>query len=45
VYLSGRNLPTAKVIRAQDLNVYDIMNARSLVLSEAALGKLTESLA
>jgi large subunit ribosomal protein L4 len=45
VYLSGRNLPTAKVIRAQDLNVYDIMNAKSLVLSEAALGKLTESLA
>jgi len=45
LYLSGRNLPTAKVVRAQDLHVYDILNARSLVLSESALGKIAESLA
>lgn len=37
VYLSSRNLPTAKVVSASDLNTYDILNAESLVLAESSV--------
>jgi large subunit ribosomal protein L4 len=37
VYLSSRNLPTAKVVTASDLNTYDILNAESLVLAESSV--------
>jgi large subunit ribosomal protein L4 len=45
VMLSGRNLPKSKVVRAQDLNTYEIMNANALVISEGSIGKIVESLA
>lgn len=45
VFMSSRNLPVSKVVRAQDLNVYDILNAKSLVLSESSIEKIKETLA
>lgn len=43
VYLSSRNLPNAKVVRAQDLNVYNILNSNALVLSERAVELIKKS--
>ena len=43
VYLSSRNLPNAKVVRAQDLNAYSILNAQKLVLAEGAIEKIKQS--
>jgi large subunit ribosomal protein L4 len=40
--LSARNMPTVSVTEAKSLNIYDIMNCKKLVLSEAAV-KLIES--
>ena len=38
VYLSSRNLPNAKVVSANSLNTYDVLNAENLLLSESAIG-------
>jgi large subunit ribosomal protein L4 len=43
VYLSSRNLVGAKVVKASDLNTYDIVNANSLILLESSV-KVLESL-
>lgn len=43
VYLSSRNLPNSKVVRAQDLNVYNILHANTLVISESAVEKIKQS--
>lgn len=43
VYLSSRNLERAKVVKASDLNTYDIVNAQSLILVESSV-KIIESL-
>lgn len=40
IYLSARNLPKTKVVFADVLNVYDIMNADTLILCEGAVEKL-----
>ncbi len=45
VYLSSRNLQESSVTRANDLNVYDILHAQALVLSEGAVEKIKEALA
>lgn len=37
VYLSSRNLQGTKVVKASDLNTYDIMNAESLILAESSV--------
>lgn len=34
VYLSTRNIPKAKVLRARDVNTYDVLNANQLVIFE-----------
>lgn len=34
VALSARNLPNVKVVRAADINTYDVMNAQSLLVTE-----------
>ncbi|WP_047448161.1 50S ribosomal protein L4 [Alistipes sp. ZOR0009] len=36
VALSARNLPNVKVVRASDLNTYDVMNAQSLLVTEGS---------
>lgn len=43
VYLSSRNLQGAKVIKASDLNTYDILNADNVILSESSV-KVIESI-
>jgi large subunit ribosomal protein L4 len=43
--LSSRNLKKADVARASDLNVYQILNSDTIVLSESAVAKLQESIA
>lgn len=35
--LSARNFPTAQLLDTNNLNIYDIMNCKKLVLSEAAV--------
>ena len=40
VYLSSRNLKGSNVVKASDLNTYDIINAHSLVLTESSIGKI-----
>lgn len=40
VYLSSRNLQRTKVMRACDINTYDIMNARQLVIFEQSIPEI-----
>ena len=42
VKLSVRNLPEVKLIAADQLNVFDLLHANSLVVSEEALAKIQE---
>ncbi len=37
VYLSSRNLQGTKVVKASDLNTYDILHAENLILSESSV--------
>lgn len=45
VYLSSRNLQNSLVVRAHDLNTYDILHAHTLLLSEGAIEKIKETFA
>ena len=42
LFLSSRNLRTASVQEARNANVYEIINANKLLLSESAVGVLSE---
>jgi large subunit ribosomal protein L4 len=45
VHLSARNLPRIQVIRANDLNTYDVLHAKQLVIFEnsvAEINRMTE---
>jgi large subunit ribosomal protein L4 len=44
VELSARNLPNVKVLRAEGVNVYDVMKYRNLVLTEGAVTQLEGAL-
>jgi large subunit ribosomal protein L4 len=44
-YLSSRNIQKVAVLPASDISTYQIMNARTLVLSEGAISKIVETLA
>lgn len=44
LYLSGRNLKNAKLMAAKDLNTYDVLNAKHLVLSESSIDIISQSL-
>ncbi|MDX1447378.1 50S ribosomal protein L4, partial [Lishizhenia sp.] len=37
VYLSSRNLQRAKVVTADSLNTYDVLNARKVVLAASSV--------
>ena len=43
LYLSSRNIPKSQVVRASDLNTYDIVHTQALVLSEGAVQKINEA--
>jgi len=45
VELSARNLPQVKVLRAEGVNVYDVMKYSNLVLTEGAVSQLEGALA
>lgn len=40
VFLSSRNIPKAKVVSADQINTYDLVNADKLIISEGALSKI-----
>lgn len=42
VYLSGRNVASLKIILANTLNVYDILNAEKIIATRTALDKIQE---
>ena len=42
VVLSGRNVPGCEVTFANLINVYDVLNAKKLVVDQAALAKIEE---
>lgn len=43
VSLSGRNIPNSEVIKATDFNVYQVLNATTVLISESAVNKIAES--
>jgi len=45
IVLSSRNLSDAKIVRASDLNTYDILRASNLILIESSLGEIEKYLA
>jgi large subunit ribosomal protein L4 len=42
--LSSRNLEGVKLVSSRDVNVYDLLGHQSVLLSEAAARKLSETL-
>jgi large subunit ribosomal protein L4 len=40
VYLSSRNLTKAKVVKASELNTYDVLNANNLLLVESSIKEI-----
>ena len=44
LYASVRNVAYAKVVTADNVSVYDLLNADKLVMSEAAVKKVEEAL-
>jgi large subunit ribosomal protein L4 len=42
---SARNIPNVKVLRCEGLNVYDLLNYHNVLLTQASVGKIEESLA
>lgn len=44
LFLSSRNIPSAHVVRANDLNTYLILNANTLIFSEGSLDKIKETI-
>ena len=44
IYLSGRNIVKGGVTFANELNVYDMINADTLIFFEGAIDKIVKSL-
>lgn len=44
VYLSSRNLKRTKVVTADDVNTYDLMNADKVILTEGSVKKIQDIL-
>lgn len=40
IYLASRNLKKAKVVKASDINTYDILNANNLLIAESSLAEI-----
>jgi len=43
LHLSSRNIAKSGVVTASDLNTYQIMKAKTLIVSESAIGKIAET--
>ena len=44
IVLAGRNLPNTRIITADQINTYDVLNAEKLLLVESAVGKIANIL-
>ncbi len=44
IVLSSRNIPGAKILRALELNTYEVLNAKKLLFSESAVKSIEEIL-
>ena len=44
VYLSSRNLKNTKVVNASDINSYDILNARTVIIAESSVETIQNNL-
>ena len=44
IVLSGRNVQNSKIITADQINTYDVLNANNLVLSESSIDIISQSL-
>jgi large subunit ribosomal protein L4 len=44
VYLSSRNLSKAKVVKASEINTYDVLNANNLLLVESSIKEIEKTL-
>lgn len=44
VYRSGRNVAKSSIMAAADLNVYEILKAKKIIMVEGAIQKITETL-
>lgn len=44
IYLSSRNIPFSQVTTAEQLNTYDILNAKNIIIAEDALGIIDNTL-
>lgn len=44
LYLSGRNIKTAKIMEAKDISTYDVLLAKKVVLSESSIERLNNLL-
>ncbi len=44
IYLSSRNLEDVSVVTASELNTYQILNAKTIVLFEGSVKKIEEAL-
>ena len=44
LFLSSRNIKDSNVVRAAELNTYEIMNAKHIVFEEGAIKNLEENL-
>lgn len=44
VYLSGRNIPGNTVMRAADINTYELMKAGKLIMTEKAVATIQENI-
>ena len=42
---SARNIPNVKILRSEGLNVYDLLNYHSVILSKECVGRIEEALA
>lgn len=45
VYLSARNIPDVMMMNSRGINVYDLLNANKVVMTEAAVKEVEEALA
>jgi len=43
IYLSGRNIVGNTVMRAADINTYEVLKAHSLILTESSISKIEET--
>lgn len=44
-YMSSRNLPGISMMKSSGINVYDLVNANKIMLTEAAVKEIEEALA